>query len=202
MFGPSYPQIDPLSINEQGVKKLLSGINPNKALGPDQIPCRLLKDLCEELAPVYTALFRQSLTSGDLPSRWTLVWIALVFMKRQRNPSENYRPVSLACVSCKLLGHILCAHIHHHLDMHGILTPYNHGFCEKHSCESQLLVTTHDMCKLDTGSQVHVAVLDFSKAFNTVPHGRLLRKLKHCGTNGPISIWIKTSCVTWNRVSW
>ena len=76
--------------------------------------------------------------------------------------------------------------------MYGVLTPYNHGFREKHSCESQLLFTTHDMlCKLDTGSQVDVAVLDFSKAFDTVPHGRLLRKLEHCGINGPIIIWIK-----------
>ena len=130
--------------------------------------------------------------SGDLPSPWTLAWIAPVFKKGQRGLSENYRPVSLTCVSCKLLEHIFCTHIRHHLDMYGILTPYNHGFREKHSCESQLLVTTHDMlCKLDTGSQVDVAVLDFSKAFDTVPHGRLLRKLEHCGINGPISIWIK-----------
>ena len=192
MFGPSYPQIDPLSINEQGVKKLLSGINPNKASGPDQIPCRLIKQLCEELAPVFTSLFRQSFDSGDLPSPWTLAWIAPVFKKGQRNLSENYRPVSLTCVSCKLLEHIFCTHSRRHLDMYGILIPYNHGFREKHSCESQLLVTTHDMlCKLDTGSQVDVAVLDFSKAFDTVPHGRLLRKLEHCGINGLISIWIK-----------
>ena len=57
---PYYPQIDPLFINEQGVKKLLSGINSNKAPGPNQITCRPLKQLCEELTLVVTALFRQS----------------------------------------------------------------------------------------------------------------------------------------------
>ena len=61
LFGPNYPTIDPLVINPKGVEKLLSQLNPSKTLGPDQIPCRILKGLSEELAPVFCALFKQSL---------------------------------------------------------------------------------------------------------------------------------------------
>ena len=201
-FGPSYPDIDPLEIRESGVKKLLMGINPNKASGPDEIPCKLLKELSNELAPIFTHFFRQTYLSGELPSSWTQAWITPVFKKGQRNLAENYRPVSLTCVSCKLFEHILCTHIRGHLDKHGVLTPFNHGFRAKHSCESQLLTTTHDFfTMLDKHSQVDVAVLDFSKAFDTVPHRRLLRKLEHCGINGHIHKWIgnflcdRTQCV-------
>ena len=65
------------------------------------------------------------------------------------------------------------------MDKHGIFTHYNHGFRGKHSCESQLLLTTHELLtRVDHKEQVDVAVLDLSKAFETVPHLRLLRKLE------------------------
>ena len=68
LYGPNYPTIYPLIINQNGVEKLLSGLNSSKAAGPDQIPCRILKELSVELAPIFVALLRQSLNTGALPS--------------------------------------------------------------------------------------------------------------------------------------
>ena len=138
LFGPNYPTIDPLIINQNGVEKLLSGLNPSKAAGPDQIPCRILKELSVELAPIFAALFRQSLDTGALPSLWSQAFVSAIYKKGPRCMPENYCPISLTCVSCKLFEHILCRHIRNHLDQHGILTPLNHGFRTKHSCETQL----------------------------------------------------------------
>ena len=105
--------------------------------------------------------------------------------------AANYRPVSLTCVSCKLLEHVLCSQIRDFLDKHGIITPYQHGFRQKLSCESQLLVTTHDLLKrLDKRDEVDIAILDFSKAFDVVPHERLLRKLRLYGIEGNALKWI------------
>ena len=191
LFGPSYPPIRDLSISVEGVKKLLKGVNPRKAAGPDQVPCRLLQALHEELAQVFTLLFQKTYEEGSLPDVWKTAWITPIYKKDAKCLAANYRPVSLTCVSCKLLEHILASHIRNHLDEYGILYPGQHGFRKKLSCESQLLVTTHDfLCRLDSKEQVDVAILDFSKAFDVVPHQRLLRKLRLYGIDGPILSWI------------
>jgi hypothetical protein len=74
-----------------------------------------------------------------------------------------------------------------HLDKHNILVDFQHGFRNKRSCESQLGITTEDIAgNLDNNQQVDMLILDFSKAFDTVPHKRLLKKLESYGINGNI----------------
>ena len=78
-----------------------------------------------------------------------------------------------------------------HLDMHKILTELQHGFQNGFSCETQLLVTLQDLMKNRDGkTQTDIAILDFSKAFDTVPHGKLLYKLRHYGITGNMLEWI------------
>ena len=91
----------------------------------------------------------------------------------------NYRPVSLTRVMCKLMELIICTHICSHLDRHDILSDLNHKFQSRHSCESQLMITTHDfLSRMDRKEVVDLLVLDFGKAFDTVPHKRCLQKSK------------------------
>ena len=88
---------------------------------------------------------------------------------------------------------VIRSDIRQHLDDHNILSPFQHGFRKKHSCETQLLLTTNDITKLhDQNLQVDIAILDFSKAFDVVPHNRLLNKLNYFGINGNVQNWIKS----------
>ena len=115
-----------------------------------------------------------------------------VFKNGGRSDPANYRPMSLTCIVCKLAEHILCTHIRGHLDDKGISTPANHGFRKDHSCETQLL-TTHELLKhRDAKRQVDIGILDFSKAFDTVPHKRLLNKLRLYGIHGSVLRWIES----------
>ena len=79
-----------------------------------------------------------------------------------------------------------------HLDQHSVLSDKQHGFrSKKHSTETQLILTTHDLSKcLNNKSQVDMIIMDFSKAFDTVPHNRLLNKLKRYGINNKSHAWI------------
>ena len=104
LFGNKYPSIGNLSITLKGVKKLFEKINISKAAGPDLIPGRMLKMLASELAPIVHAIFTQSLDTGELPRDWSLANVAPIFKKGNRVLAANYRPVSLACITCKFLN--------------------------------------------------------------------------------------------------
>ena len=63
--------------------------------------------------------------------------------------------------------------------------------CKGRSCETQLALTVHDLAKiLDKQKQVDVIIMDFSKAFDLVPHQSLLLKLKHAGITGSLHKWV------------
>ena len=191
MDGPQYQKIYELKISTEGVEKLLKNLKVNKASGPDDIPGVVLKELAHELAPVLAHIFTQSLETGELPEDWLKANIAPIYKKGNRNLAENYRPVSLTCICCKVMEHIICKHMLDHLDLYKILTHLQHGFRNGYSCETQLLVTLHDlMTRHNQNEQIDMIILDFSKAFDTVPHDKLLYKLKHYGIKGNILGWI------------
>jgi len=102
-----YPSIDNLQIHQDGVTKLLKDLDPCKASGPDNIPCRVLKQLAHELSPVITAIFRQSLFTGILPVDWTEAIISPIYKKGNVHLAGNYRPISLTSVVCKVMEHIV-----------------------------------------------------------------------------------------------
>ena len=116
---------------------------------------RMMK-LLSKIAPILTSIFRQSLATGTLATDWTKAFISPVFKKGDRSSPANYRPVLLTCITCKLMEQILCTHIRAHLDHHLILAPETLGFRSWHSCETQLLLTTHDLLKeRENGKQIY-----------------------------------------------
>ena len=99
----SAPFMNDIVVSVVGVSKFLKGLNPSKALGPDEIHPRVLKELAH--------LFQQSIDTGEIPKEWSLANICPLFKKGDRSLACNYRPVSLICVPCKLLEHIVCSNI-------------------------------------------------------------------------------------------
>ena len=144
-----------IAVSKDGVIKLLKGLNPSKALGPDELQPRVLKELSTELGPVFAHLFQQLIDTGEIPKEWSLANICPLFNKSDRYVACNYRPVSLTCVPCKLLEHIVCSNIMAHLDEYKLLSDRLHAFRKGHSCETQLTTVINDWAKvLDNRGQV------------------------------------------------
>ena len=157
------------------VSSLMCSLNPNT--GPDKLHPRVLKELATELGPIFAHLyiFQQSIDSGEILKEWTLANISPLFKKGDRSLACNYRPVSLTCVPCKLLEHIVCSNIIAHLDEHKLLSDKQHAVRKWHSCETQLATVVNDWAKiLDNKGQVDTFILDFEKTFDT-PHMNSLR---------------------------
>ena len=187
----SAPFMEDIVVTKEEVTKLFKGLNPSKALGPDELHPIVLKELATELGPIFTHLFQQSIDSGDIPKEWTLANISPLFKKGDRSLACNYRPVSLTCVPCKLLEHIVCSNIMAHLDEHKLLSDKQHAFRKWHSCETQLATVINDWAKiLDNKGQVDTFILDFEKAFDTPPHELLKSKLFSYGIGGKTLKWI------------
>jgi hypothetical protein len=176
--------------------RLVSSSSPkrelNKAPGPDGIPPWFLKLGAKQLASPLQDLFQSSINTGVVPQDWKEANITSIFKKGNRTCAANYRPVSLTIVVCKALEHIVHSHVMKHLEKQHILTDFQHGFRAKKSTETQLILTIHDISmELNKNNLVDVAVLDFTKAFDKVPHRRLISKLQYYGLSGEISTWVQ-----------
>ena len=185
------PTMPGFKIHQTGVQKLLANLKPNKATGPDDIPPRILKETAEEITPILTLIFQRSIDTGSLPTDWKKANVSPIYKKGDRTKASNYRPVSLTSVCCKILEHIVHSQIMSHFDKYNIITPQQHGFRKGHSCETQLIQTMYDLTTSSNKKvQTDAIILDFSKAFDTVPHNRLILKLSHMGINTQMITWI------------
>ena len=179
-------------ITPAAVKDKLSKLNVNKAQGPDGIPPRVLKELAEELSVPYCKLFNKSIQSGHVPEDWKTAPVTAIFKKGNRNEAGNYRPVSLTCISCKILEQFIRDALVDHMILSKLYSDCQHGFRQHRSCITQLLEVMEDFTKLlDDKVPFDVVYLDFRKAFDSVPHMRLLAKLKGYGIVGHVLDWIR-----------
>ena len=179
-------------VTEEMFKKRLSKVKKNGAPGPDKVTQQVLAELQDVVALPLCIIFNKSLNTGEVPEDWKLANVTPVFKKGSRSLAENYRPISLTSVVCKILESLICEVIVTHLTEQKALRISQHGFLSHRSCLTNLLEYLETVTTLlDKGHNVDVFYLDFSKAFDRVPHQRLLAKLKAHGIAGDIFNWIK-----------
>ena len=184
--------ITDIEITSQAVEKKLLALNPTSAPGPDEVHSRILRELGHSLAHPLTLLYQRSMDTGMLPEVWKLGKVVPIYKKGDKHNPGNYRPVSLTSVSCKVLESLIRDALMQHLTTHGLLSDAQHGFRPKRSCSTQLLATIDAWSRmLEEGTAVEVVYLDFQKAFDSVPHRRLLCKLGCYGVSGKLLSWIE-----------
>jgi hypothetical protein len=182
-----------LTISAEEVVKQLQKQNPNKATGPDNIPPRLLKELAEVLGDPIAMIMNKSIQEGQLPTIWKKAHVVPIFKKGKKNVPGNYRPVSLTSVTCKVMESLVREKLIKHLNKNSLISNSQHGFVGGRSCSTNLLATLDAWTEtLEDGGCVDAIYLDFAKAFDTVPHERLLEKLKGMGVQGKVLQWIRS----------
>ena len=184
--------ITDLVVTPEAVENKLKMLNVNEAEGPDNIHPRILKELSKELSVPFSILFNKSLEMEIVPTEWKNAYVTALFKKGTKSDPGNYRPVSLTSVPCKVLESIIRDVIVDHMTLGKLYTECQHGFRQHRSCITQLLqVMNYFTNLLDKGENIDIIYLDFRKAFDSVPHERLLIKLQYYGITGKLLAWIR-----------
>uniref|UniRef100_A0A803T8Q3 Reverse transcriptase domain-containing protein n=1 Tax=Anolis carolinensis TaxID=28377 RepID=A0A803T8Q3_ANOCA len=178
-------------IGKQVVQEHLATLNEFKSPGPDQLHPRVLKELAEVISEPLAIIFESSWRTGEVPADWRRANVVPIFKKGKKNDPNNYRPVSLTSIPGKILEKIIKEVVCKHLETNAVIANSQHGFTKNKSCQTNLISFFDRVTSwVDTGNAVDVAYLDFSKAFDKVPHDLLANKLVKCGLDKTTVRWI------------
>ena len=183
--------LEHIELTLQEVHRELEALDINKSAGPDGIPNSVMKMCADQMAGPLKCLFQKTLDLGKLPVDWKEARVTPLFKKGSKKAPGNYRPISLTSQPCKVLERIVRKRIVEHLDDHDLISKHQHGFTKRRSCQTNLIEAMEEWTKtLDEGHALDIAYLDFQKAFDTVPHRRLKKKLYGYGIRGRLLDWI------------
>ena len=187
-FAPSLLSI--VEFLPQEVFVQLNSIDVSKACGPDLITGFLLKKGAEVLASPLSYLFTTSMCTAALPRDWVTANVVPVFKRNDKSVVKNYRPISLTSLVVKTMERIIHSNLISALESHDKISSCQYGFRKNCSASHLLVQVVHDWAKaLDYRGSSHCLFLDFAKAFDSVPHQRLLLRLECLGIHGNLLSW-------------
>ena len=186
-----FPMAD-LIISQEKVLTLLKNLKVGKSPGPDNFAPRLLKELADVIDRPVTLIYSKSVTAGAPPESWLNAHISVIFKKGKKSLAGNYRPISLTPILCKLLETIIRDHIMIHMKQNKLFSDKQFGFLPGRSTTLQLLRAIDDWTSaIENGHYTECIYTDFRKAFDTVPHRRLMKNIKAYGIAPNICQWIE-----------
>ena len=182
-----------IEVSQPMIENKLRKLKPGKSPGVDKIASRMMKECASELSFPLSILFNESVQSGTVPVDWRSANVTAIYKKGPRTQPSNYRPISLTSHVCKVFESVIRDQIVIHLSKFKLIGDSQHGFVTKRSCLTNLLefldfVTNY----VDKGLAVDVIFLDFQKAFDKVPHQRLMKIVESMGISGNLLNWIRS----------
>ena len=170
----------------------LGRLNPKKSSGADGFLPGVVKNVSNQIVPHLVPLFNRSLDLGMVPDDMKIANVTPIYKKGPKDIAGNYRPISLTSIVGKMLESIIVDRIVDFLETNELLGDSQHGFRRKRSCLTNLIDFFHHMLSIyDTSRAIDVLYLDFRKAFDKVPHKRLMSKVRAIGVRGKVADWIE-----------
>ena len=182
-----------IDITREEILKKLKNLKPRKSPGPDCMHPQVLQEVREAIVDPLYIIFQTSVRTCTVPDEWKIAHITAIYKKDNKHCAGNYRPVSLTSIVCKLLESFIRDSLVNYMNNNNLFTKKQFGFLKGRSTVLQLLKVIDRWTEiLDEGGWVDVIYCDFRKAFDTVPHRRLLTVMRHYGVENPVLGWVKS----------
>ncbi|XP_076062422.1 uncharacterized protein LOC143037755 [Oratosquilla oratoria] len=188
------PLMNEFTASLKEISEHLSRLDVRKSHGPDGIANWILKECKEELTDKIHILINSSLKEGKIPEDWKNANIVPIHKGGNKEEPTNYRPVSLTSTIAKICEKIIKNRWVKHLEDNDILNPRQFGFRQGRSCSTNLICFYSRLIDIvqERNGWADCAFLDLQKAFDKVPHRKLLKKLEHIGgIQGNLLKWIE-----------
>ncbi|XGW28756.1 hypothetical protein V3C99_008503 [Haemonchus contortus] len=178
---------------KEEIYELLTQWPDSHSVTPDFLPLKFIKRIAFYIAFPLEILFNLSYMRSEVPSRWKHSFIIPIPKKPPFSNPANYRPISITSIFARLFEKIVKVRLTKYLEQHNIIPSCQHGFRAGRSTETALLCSLNDWSRaLDARKRVHVIYFDFAKAFDRVPHKKLIHKLELLGVYPLIVRWIES----------
>ncbi len=173
--------------------KIVSKLKSKSSAGHDGISNILLKSIVREISEPLANVFNKSLESGIFPNEMKFAEVIPVYKAKEKHLLTNYRPVSLLPVISKILKKIVHNRLYSFLIKNELLYKSQFGFKHNHSTADAILEFVGKIVKgFEKGDYTLALFLDLSKAFDTLQHSTLLRKMENFGVRGMALKWFKS----------
>ena len=192
MYKRQNNRLETVKIEENDIIEIIRKLNPKKAHGVDEISIAILKMCPHEIAVPLKMIYTKAIDSGQYPHLWKKADVQPVHKKNSRQLVENYRPISLLCISGKIFEKLMFDSMYLFFNSNSLISVNQSGFRPGDSAINQLLSITSEIYEaFENYDEVRAVFLDISKAFDKVWHKGLVYKLKRCGINGKLIVLIE-----------
>ena len=171
-----YFDLKPVSI--ETIILIVKDLRETNAVGIDGISLRFVRDSLPVMAVYYTVIVNTSIVTGKYPELWKHPLLAPVYKSGDYDEVGNYRPIALLPILSKIIEKVIAIQLMEHLESNNLLSSTQHGFRTNLSTETALLNVTDAIYDNIEQNLITLMILcDLSKAFDSVDHETLLKKL-------------------------